>query len=203
MWTSDGPGAAIRAHRRQAQLSQEEFATRAGISVRALRDIEGGRVVREPRGATLRLLMQALELDRAARDALVPWTPVVGPVVAQLPAGVPDFTGRDGLVTGLTAQLRSAPTPLSKRVDSGTRSGSCVYAPTWIWPPFRRLMGTRDDRGPGARLRDPRPCSAARAGRTLQPLIDRLAVSPAAEQISGLNAPAAFGLASSHRRRAA
>lgn len=104
MATSEGPGAALRAYRRQAQLSQEELAARAGISVRALRDIEGGRV-REPRGATLRLLMAALDLDRAARDALVPWTPVVGPVIAQLPAAVPDFTGRDGLVTALTEQL--------------------------------------------------------------------------------------------------
>ncbi|MEV6118860.1 helix-turn-helix transcriptional regulator [Streptomyces sp. NPDC052109] len=70
-------GALLRARRSEAGLTQEELAERSGLSVRAIRDLERGRVAR-PRRETLRLLATALglsedegeELLRLARQAL-------------------------------------------------------------------------------------------------------------------------------------
>ncbi|MFJ3816694.1 BTAD domain-containing putative transcriptional regulator [Streptomyces sp. NPDC090056] len=58
-----GPfGLRLRAFRRRAGLSQETAAARAGISTRALRDIERGRVQR-PQSRTLQRLAEALGLS--------------------------------------------------------------------------------------------------------------------------------------------
>src|SRR5215213_9196101 len=60
-------GALLRRHRTAAALSQEELAERAGVSVRALSDLERG-VHRAPRLETVRMLAEALGLgadDRA------------------------------------------------------------------------------------------------------------------------------------------
>src|SRR5690349_7647242 len=57
-----GPlGPRLQSFRRRAGLSQEVAASRAGISTRALRDIERGRV-RRPQSRTLQRLAQALGL---------------------------------------------------------------------------------------------------------------------------------------------
>ncbi|TVZ77980.1 helix-turn-helix transcriptional regulator [Streptomyces sp. BK340] len=77
--SEDGFGALLRARRSGAGLTQEELAERSGLSVRAIRDLEHGRVAR-PRRETLRLLATALglpedegeELLRLARQALPP-----------------------------------------------------------------------------------------------------------------------------------
>ncbi|MGW7528827.1 helix-turn-helix domain-containing protein [Streptomyces sp. NPDC054783] len=77
-----GFGAHLRARRSGAGLTQEELAERSGLSVRAIRDLEHGRVAR-PRRETLRLLATALglpedeseELLRLARQALPPARP--------------------------------------------------------------------------------------------------------------------------------
>src|SRR5687767_3738067 len=53
--------ALLRSSRMRARLSQEGLAGRAGLSVRAVRDIERGRV-RAPRSETARLLGSALGL---------------------------------------------------------------------------------------------------------------------------------------------
>ncbi|MFF2353983.1 BTAD domain-containing putative transcriptional regulator [Kitasatospora sp. NPDC058115] len=95
---ADGPealGARLQAFRGRAGLSQETAATRAGISTRALRDIEHGRV-RRPRAGTLRHLAEALELTGAeltdllaaartgpARGAGGPRLLILGPLVLQ------------------------------------------------------------------------------------------------------------------------
>ncbi|ANP52179.1 transcriptional regulator with XRE-family HTH domain [Streptomyces griseochromogenes] len=86
----DGFGALLRARRSGAGLTQEELAERSGLSVRAIRDLEHGRVAR-PRRETLRLLATALglpedegeELLRLARQALPPARP--GRADAELP----------------------------------------------------------------------------------------------------------------------
>ena len=63
-------GDLLRRHRQAAGLTQEELATRAGLSVRGLSDLERGvRVI--PRKDTLRLLVEALGLAGAERAALV------------------------------------------------------------------------------------------------------------------------------------
>ncbi|MEV6841358.1 helix-turn-helix domain-containing protein [Streptomyces sp. NPDC051133] len=74
-----GFGAHLRARRSRTGLTQEELAERSGLSVRAIRDLEHGRVAR-PRRETLRLLATALDLPedegeeflRLARQALPP-----------------------------------------------------------------------------------------------------------------------------------
>lgn len=86
-------GDLLRRARRQAGLTQELLAERAGISVRAITDLERG-VNRAPRVDTLELLADALELSAAARAewerlrrrSTVRTTTVRGPLVAPVPA---------------------------------------------------------------------------------------------------------------------
>ena len=56
--------ALVRGHRDQVGLTQEELAERAGLSVRAIRNLENGRTAR-PQWSTVRLLA-------AFRQALLP-----------------------------------------------------------------------------------------------------------------------------------
>ena len=63
-------GELVHAHRQRAGLTQQELARRAGISVRALRDIERDRV-RQPHVGSLRRLAGALRLDAAERQQLL------------------------------------------------------------------------------------------------------------------------------------
>src|SRR3954465_9824884 len=74
-------GDLLRRHRTAAALSQEELAERAGVSVRALSDLERG-VHRAPRLETVRMLADALglrEQDRA--DLLAEARPETQPTV--------------------------------------------------------------------------------------------------------------------------
>src|SRR5215207_8461136 len=59
-------GDLLRHHRTAAALSQEALAERAGLSVRAIGDLERG-IHRVPRLETVRLLAEALGLDEAGR----------------------------------------------------------------------------------------------------------------------------------------
>ena len=63
-------GELVRRHRIGAALSQEALAERAGLSVRAISDLERG-VHRVPRLETVRLLAEALRLDAADRAELL------------------------------------------------------------------------------------------------------------------------------------
>ncbi|MFI5909259.1 tetratricopeptide repeat protein [Dactylosporangium sp. NPDC051541] len=67
--SASGLGALLRRHRLRAGVDQQELARRAGLSVRALRDIEHDRV-RRPRAESVRRLADALLLSAADRDAL-------------------------------------------------------------------------------------------------------------------------------------
>src|SRR5882757_1442331 len=58
--------ALLRAHRQGGGMTQEEFAAKAGVGVRTLRDLERGRS--RPQRATVDLLAAALGLRGAARD---------------------------------------------------------------------------------------------------------------------------------------
>lgn len=60
-WVSEF-GALLRAYRRQAGLTQQELAAKAGLSVAALRDFEQNRR-RRPRPSSLTALIDALRLD--------------------------------------------------------------------------------------------------------------------------------------------
>jgi tetratricopeptide (TPR) repeat protein/transcriptional regulator with XRE-family HTH domain len=112
-------GGLLRAHRERELLSQERLAQRSGLSARTIRDLEAGRV-RRPRGASVRLLADALRLEgtlraafeAAARDgnrlerAGLP----AGGTLCQLPLDVADFTGRAEQVA-LVRELLADATP--------------------------------------------------------------------------------------------
>ncbi|MGV9457085.1 helix-turn-helix domain-containing protein [Streptomyces sp. NPDC003635] len=66
---TDGLADRLRAARRWAGLTQEQLAGLSTVSVRAIRDLEQGRV-RHPRRETLRLLADAMRLSDARRAAL-------------------------------------------------------------------------------------------------------------------------------------
>jgi tetratricopeptide (TPR) repeat protein/transcriptional regulator with XRE-family HTH domain len=107
--------AVLREYRSAAGLTQEELADRSGLSVRAIRDIEGGRSSR-PFARSARLLAAALELDElgrarllAARDGRSPGAPGSGQADGQRGprAGGPDGEpGHDGNGPGERASLR-------------------------------------------------------------------------------------------------
>ena len=104
-------GLLVRRYRAFAALTQEELASRAGLSVRAVSDMERGRT-RRPFLRSVRQLADALELAAPERARLIAAAePAVGlavaagvdradgqgfvlPVPRQLPSGVARFTGR-------------------------------------------------------------------------------------------------------------
>lgn len=96
----------LRAFRRRSGITQEELATRCGMSVRAIRDIENGRVVR-PQVDTLDRIAAALDLGPADRDRLRnSWrSPEPRPAVLWL-----------GVLGPLTVTVRGVDTPVTGRV---------------------------------------------------------------------------------------
>src|SRR5215831_10387593 len=99
-------GRQLRKLRKEASLSQEELAGRAGISVQAIGALERGDR-RQPYPRTLRALMEALHASEADRLALLAAAAMPLPStgegeahahvgvptpVAQLPADAADFT---------------------------------------------------------------------------------------------------------------
>jgi transcriptional regulator with XRE-family HTH domain len=125
---TSGFGALLRTRRLDRGLTQEDLAERAGISVRAVGDLERGRTF--PRRHTVGRLCEALQLDEETRQQLItlartdwaarqrpgasPVKPAVlmtpeGPlglplaVPAQLPWDVPGFVGRDPEIGRLLA----------------------------------------------------------------------------------------------------
>jgi tetratricopeptide (TPR) repeat protein/transcriptional regulator with XRE-family HTH domain len=106
----------LRQLRTSTGLSQEDLAERAGLSVRAIGNLERGRTSR-PFGRTIRLLADALggghdtlaELLAASSAAAgpfpdeddIPLQRELRHIPAQLPAALPDFTGRCELLTQL------------------------------------------------------------------------------------------------------
>ena len=100
-------GSLVRRYRTVATLTQEELATRAGLSVRAVSDMERGRT-RRPFLRSVRQLADALELAPPERTQLIAaaepaatigrpgdWDPgFVPPLPRQLPCGPVRFTGR-------------------------------------------------------------------------------------------------------------
>jgi transcriptional regulator with XRE-family HTH domain len=112
----------LRRHRRTAGLTQADLAERAGVSERAISDLERG-IGRVPRRDTVDLLAGALALDGAARAAFdaavqraraqtlagdaraepappapvpsLPATPAAAPRRHNLPASLASFIGRE------------------------------------------------------------------------------------------------------------
>ena len=106
-------GQLLRRYRAGAGLTQEELAQRAGLSVRAVSDMERGHT-RKPFVRSVRRLAEALELSASQQSLLIagaerepppgPACPapsetgsqsLLPPVPRQLPSGLPCFTGRN------------------------------------------------------------------------------------------------------------
>jgi non-specific serine/threonine protein kinase len=108
-------GALLRGYRRAAGLTHEALAERAGLSARAISDLERG-VARAPRPASLRLLAEALGLAPEARAALAaaarPATWAGAPAGPgrrhNLPAPLSSFVGREGDVAAVREALAGA-----------------------------------------------------------------------------------------------
>jgi transcriptional regulator with XRE-family HTH domain len=117
--TRSDPGQFIRRHRQLSGWTQEELAHRAGVSVRAIRDLEAGRV-RRPHGQTIRTLTEALGLTDASRrelDSIIRASRrAAGSTAAgdglgrpcQLPRDVDDFTGRSESIASVRDHLVTA-----------------------------------------------------------------------------------------------
>jgi len=106
-----GLGPVLRSKRLAAGLTQEELAERAGLSVRAIRNLEGG-VTGRPYPRTVALLAGALSLDEAGRGELTgagrqPGSDTVSfpGVPRQLPAAAGGFAGRTAELGALTGLL--------------------------------------------------------------------------------------------------
>src|SRR6476661_3386827 len=104
-------GAQLKALRESAGFTQEELATIAGISVHAVSALERGER-RRPHVETVRALSAALDLNGAARDALLasaraPAQDAAADGIGGVPLPLPltALLGRDGDVRALRAAL--------------------------------------------------------------------------------------------------
>ena len=130
-------GELVRAHRLRLGLSQEDLATKAGVGVRSLRDVETGRV--RPRHGTVRLLADALTLRGVDRERFLDAASGVDvaagppdtaspepewPRPAQLPHAVAGFVGREDVLAALDARAVTmaggGPSPAVTLVVAGT-----------------------------------------------------------------------------------
>jgi tetratricopeptide (TPR) repeat protein/transcriptional regulator with XRE-family HTH domain len=154
----DGFGVMLRLHRRAAGLTQEELATAAGVSVRAIRDTERG--ASQPRGKSVARLADALglagagrdEFTRAASGAAGDGSPAPGRGEQaaqrgpwQLPGAAADFTGRSAelkTLTGLLDQGERPPgTVLITAIDGTAGVGKTALAVHWA----RQITGRFPD----------------------------------------------------------
>jgi transcriptional regulator with XRE-family HTH domain len=163
-------GRFLRRHRRLAGWTQEELAHRAGLSVRAIRDFEAGRV-RRPHGQTIRMLTEALDLTEASRRELQSIIRAArhangSAAVAdglgapfQLPRDVDDFTGRyETLVRvrdHLATECGGAPTSVPVCVVAGMagvgKTTLAVHVAHQLGARFRDGQFFVDLHGTGAR----------------------------------------------------
>ncbi|SDD77303.1 NB-ARC domain-containing protein [Glycomyces harbinensis] len=74
-------------------MTQEELALKAGVGVRTIRDIESGKV--RPQSKTLRLLVEALNLDERGRAVLAGRSGSLAAVPRELPRPPAGFVGRE------------------------------------------------------------------------------------------------------------
>src|ERR1051326_6394097 len=108
-------GTVLQRLRRRAGLSQQELAERAGLSLRGIADLERG-ARRSPYPATVRRLIQALDLNDADRAALLDSAgmsePVVSPTQAEqmrsLPRPLSTFIGREHEKAAIQRLLKTA-----------------------------------------------------------------------------------------------
>src|SRR6476469_6974603 len=118
-------GAQLKALRDAAGFTQEELATIAGLSVHAVSALERGKR-RRPHVETVRALSAALDLNGAARDALLasaraPAQDAAADGIGGVPLPLPltALLGRDGDVRALRAALADPAARLITLVGPG------------------------------------------------------------------------------------
>jgi predicted ATPase/DNA-binding XRE family transcriptional regulator len=95
----------LRRYRAEAHVSQEELAERAGVSARAIGDIETG-ISFWPRAITISLIAEALQLDATARETLRLASSRRGLASStELPAA-PPLVGREAEMAAVLALVR-------------------------------------------------------------------------------------------------
>jgi transcriptional regulator with XRE-family HTH domain len=130
MATRTAFGTVLRTCRTAARLTQEQLADRSGLSVRAIRNLEGGRTDR-PQRQSAALLAAALQLTGPDEAALLAAAghPVDAPVRTrcELPPDAADLLGRDQAVAALTRVL-TGPGPRTALVTGGPGTGRTALA---------------------------------------------------------------------------
>ncbi|MGC4810226.1 ATP-binding protein [Micromonospora sp. DT228] len=112
----------LRGHRRAAGLTQAELASRAGVGVRTVRDLERGRSIR-PQRTTVELLATALALTGASRAAFL--------AAARGPSG--------------GESTRPDPTPTAPGIgDQTTALAAATNLPVTLPPPVALVGRDRD-----------------------------------------------------------
>ncbi len=131
-------GATIRSLRIRAGLTQEELAKLAGLSIRAIRNIESGRI-EQPRRRTVQLLVNVLArtpADHAIAAALLPAAATTEPDLrllatpAQLPPADTGFIGRIEPLQTLH-DLANRPGPIVVTGPVGVGKSALVVH--WAW----------------------------------------------------------------------
>ena len=119
-----GFGALLRGYRVTAGLSQEALAERAGLSARAVGDLERGAKLR-PHPETLRRLADALQLGSADRAALAAARPGFRPATAPatptpaLPIPLTPLVGRERETAAVRDLVRRTDVRLVTLTGSG------------------------------------------------------------------------------------
>nr|MDT0658895.1 NB-ARC domain-containing protein [Micromonospora sp. DSM 115978] len=133
-------GPIVVEHRRRLNLTQEELAARTGLSARAIRQLEVGRV-QAPRASSVRLLADAFGLDGRQREVFI--RAAGGAAAGPSAVGVSDgraarclprpatyFTGRDEALAGLVDAIDRQPhgRPLVVAMDGMAGVGKTAMA---------------------------------------------------------------------------
>lgn len=130
----------LRQFRRQAEMTQEQLAERAGVGARTIRGFETGERT-DPRVVTVRLLADALKLTPEERDRLLAAASgadagePVAPVPRQLPAPPGVFVGRrrelDALSVAMDGSAVEGATVVISAISGGGGVGKTWLALNW------------------------------------------------------------------------
>jgi tetratricopeptide (TPR) repeat protein/transcriptional regulator with XRE-family HTH domain len=190
-------GQLVRAHRQRLGLTQQELADKTGLAARSIRKLEAGRV-QTPRPPTVRLLADVFGLTGPDRDrfcevaagvqtglpvAAAVTTPppdaswstgrIQRPVPAQLPPGVPAFTGRDRELRRLDQVLSDGGQVIAITGTAGV--GKTALALHWA----HRVSGRFPDGRLHTDLRGYSPAGAAvRPAEVVRGFLDAFGIPP-------------------------